>query len=66
MSENYFKFIISRGDIITINQSFRMLLAKIDLVTKEQSYKENVFEAYSTDLVKMILALLIKVVALYI
>lgn len=65
--EKSFKFILNRrSNAITFNLSFLLLLAKIDLIAKKYNCKKNTFRACDTSRVEIILALLTKVVALYI
>lgn len=54
-----------RSNIITFDPSFMLLLAKIDLDSEEQRFKVNAFRIYGFMHIKIIFALLTKVVALY-
>lgn len=61
-----FEFIPSRkNSTITLNWSFVLLLAKIDLILEEQDEKKDTLRARSTDYVKIVFILLTKVVTLY-
>lgn len=61
------EFVVSRGnDTIVFNLSFVLLLAKVNLIPKEQDYKKDALVAYSTICIKIIFTVLTKVVALYI
>lgn len=62
-----FEFVLSNRDsIIAFYLSFVLLLAKIDFILEEQDYKKDELAAYDTSCIKIIFALLIKVVIFYI
>lgn len=66
LAEKSLEFILSRrGGTIAFDLSLVLLLAEINLIAKEQSCKRNALRTYGTSHVEMILALLIKVIALY-
>lgn len=50
---------------ITLNLGFMLLPTEVDLILEKQSCKENALMAYGTSCVKIILALLTKVIPLY-
>lgn len=61
------KFVTSREDgTIIFNLSFVLLPVKINLVVEEQSHKKDALVAHVIGYVKIIFALLTKVVAFYI
>lgn len=67
MPKTDFKFVSSKRDgIIAFNLSFLMLPAKIDPISEERDRKKDAFRAHSLSRVKIILALLIKEVTLYV
>lgn len=67
LSEKSLKYILSRGgSIVAFDLNLVLLLVEIDFVIEEQSRKGNVFRIYGTSHIKMILALLTEVIALYI
>lgn len=60
------KFILSRKNgIIVFKSNFIFLSAKVDLISKKQSCKKEVFMVYSISCIKIIIILLTKVVKLY-
>lgn len=64
--EKGFKFVPSKGGgIVALNLGLVLLLAKVNLIPKEQGRKGDVLEAYNTSRVKIVLALLTEVIALY-
>lgn len=65
--EKNFEFIPSgRDGIVIFNFGFMLLLAKVDFISKEQSYKRDALKTFNIDHIEIILALLIKVVILHI
>lgn len=64
--EKSLEFVLYKKDgIIVFNLSLVLLPAKIDLITEKQNCKKDTFRDCGTNYVKIILALLAKVVALY-
>lgn len=62
-----FKFVLNRKiGIIAFHLNFMLLLAKIDLLTEKQSCKRDALVFCGIGRIKIIFALLIKVIALYI
>lgn len=62
-----FKFVlIKKNDIFAFNLSFILLLVEINLISKKQSYKNDMFIAYNIGYIKIIFILLTKIVAFYI
>lgn len=60
------KFVLYKeSNVVLFNLNLILLLVKVDLITKKQSYKEDIFIVYGNGYVKMILTLLIKVLRLY-
>lgn len=55
----------SKKSTIAFDLGFVLLQVKIDPIAKKQSCKRNVFRAYGTGRIKIILALPTKVIALY-
>lgn len=67
LTEKGFKFVPSKeGGHIALNLDFVLLLAEINLILKKQSCKKNALVTYDTNRVKIILALLTKIISLYI
>lgn len=65
--EKDFKFVLcEKSDPVPLNLSLMLLLAEVDPISEKQGYKEDVLVARGTAYAEMILALSIKVVALYI
>lgn len=63
-SSEYILFKVN--NLILLNLSLILLLAEINPIIKKQSWKKNVLMAFITSCIKMVLALLTKIVALYI
>lgn len=62
-----FKFILyERGNLVLFNQSFILLLAKIDFFLKKKTSKKYTFITFRINCLKMILELVIKILAFYI
>ena len=67
LPEKSFKFVSNRGDsTIVFNLSLVLLPAEVDPVIEKRGCKENALVIRSTGHVKMILALLTKVITLYV
>lgn len=67
MLEKDLKFVLSKKDsIIIFNLSLVLLPAEVDLIAEKEGYKGDMFRSCDTSYVKMILALLTKIIALYI
>lgn len=65
--EKDFEFVLRRGDGIVVSYlSFVLLLAKINLFSEEQGHKKDVFRACGTGHIKIVFALLAKIVVLYV
>lgn len=61
------EFVSSSGDdTVTFVFNFMLLLAKVDLILKKLDYKENVLMACGFGHIKIIFALLIKVITFHI
>lgn len=66
-SKKSLKFIPSRrNDTVAFNLSLVLLPVKIDFIPKKQSRKRDTLVAHSIGYIKIIFALLIKVITLYI
>lgn len=66
MLKKSLEFVLSRRDsIFAFNLSLILLPAKIDLISEKQSYKKDMLITHGISRVKIILALLTKVIALY-
>lgn len=66
MFKKDFEFISNKKDgIILFNLGFVLLLAEVDPILEEQSHKRHALMAFGTGRIKIILALLIEVLALY-
>lgn len=62
-----FKFVLSsKNNIVAFNLGFMLLPAKVDSIWEKQSCKRYTLEACDPGYVKIVLALLTKVVAFYI
>ena len=60
------KIVLSKeSNPVTLNLSFLLLLAEVDLILKEQGCKKDALVARGTDRVKMIFKLLAEVITLY-
>lgn len=60
------KFVLyKKTNSVLLNLNLILLLVEIDLITEKQSYKKDIFIAYSNGYVKMIFILLTKVIRLY-
>ena len=67
LSEKGFELIPSeKGGLVALNLGLVLLLADVDLIPKKRGYKGDALVAFGTDCIKMILALLTKVVALHV
>lgn len=67
MPEKDFEFVLNRRDnIVVFNISFVLLLAKFDFILKKQGCKRDVLGTCSINYVKIIFALLIEIIELYI
>lgn len=67
LSKKGFKFVLNREDnIIIFNLGLMLLLAKLDLILKEQGYKKDVLRICNTGHIKISFVLLTEVIALYI
>lgn len=65
--EKSFEFILNkRGNIITLNLGFLLLQIKVNPISEKQIYKKDVLIAYDNSYIKMIFAILIKLVVFYI
>lgn len=66
MSEKSLKFVLNKvGGTVAFNLSFVLLPAKNNLVIEEQGRKKNIFRVRGTGYIKIIFALLTKIIALY-
>lgn len=66
LPEKSFKFILSkRYGIITFNLRFVLLPLKVNYIPKEQSRKKYTLRAFGTSRIKIIFAILTKIVAFY-
>lgn len=66
MPDKDFKFALSKANnIIVFNLSFVLLLAKVELISKEQGRKADALVVCSSGNIKIILALFTKIVALH-
>lgn len=61
------KFVLSKGNgIIVLNLGFMLLPTELGLIVEKEGHKIDAFEIRSTGCVKIVLALLTKVVSFYI
>lgn len=66
-SKKGLEFILNiKNGIIVFNLSFVLLLIKVDPIIEKQNCKKNTFRTNDIGVVKIVFALLIKVVILYI
>lgn len=66
MSKKGLKFVLyEESNSVLLNPSLMLLVAKIDLILKKQSRKKDMLIAHDTGYIKMIFALLIKIITLY-
>lgn len=67
MSKEYFKFVLfKRSKLFLFNPSLMLLLAKVDLILEEQSYKKDTLEFGNTGCIEIALALLTKIIIFHI
>lgn len=55
-----------RDDIVAFELGLVLLLAEIDFIIEKESCKKDILRAYCTGCVKIVLALLTEVIALYV
>lgn len=53
------------SSVVIFNLSLILLLAKVNLIAKEQDYKKNVFKARNTSRIKIIFVLMAEEIALH-
>ena len=53
------------GGTVVFNLDFLLLLAKVDPILEKKSYERDALVAYNNGYIKIVLALLTKVVAFY-
>lgn len=67
MLKKIFKFVTSKeNDIIAFNFSLVLLYIKVDPILEEKSYKKDTLVVCNTNYIKIIFALLTKIVISYI